>query len=283
MKTKLILFLILFIFFTKSFAQIDTNWVSNVSKKESFALDDLSLDFDSEAQYFALIVGVQDYEDEEIPDLKKPIQDADKLRKVLTDFYNFKPENTIFLKNAKKVDLGKELEVLAQKVSKKDNLLIFYAGHGEWDPNSQTGYWLPSDAKKNDKTTWFPNSILRDYVRAIPAKHILLITDACFGGSLFRGNPKMAQSAYAELNNLSSRKAMTSGALRLVPDESVFVAYLIRRLNQNPQKYLPAGRLYYSFQKDVMLESPGQTPKYGPIQNAGEDDGGEFIFERKDR
>ena len=228
-----------------------------------------------------MVVGVQDYEDNDFPDLKKPVSDAQRLMKILLDRYTFDSDKTVFLKNPTKYEFTKQMENFAQIVSPNDNLLVFYAGHGDWDPKSETGYWLLADAKKKDKSSWFSNSSLRDYIRAIPARHVLLITDACFGGSLFRGDEKRGSSAFEQLHTLASRKAMTSGALRLVPDESVFIDYLIRRLGQNSLSYLPAHRLFYSFEKDVILESPGQTPKYNTIRNAGEDNGGEFIFIKK--
>lgn len=278
------LYIIALLYSTQIGAQIDTNWVSIVSKKYTLNINDLNLDdFSQEVKYHALIIGVQDYQDNSFPDLKEPIADAERLRKILNDFYTFEPSTTLLLKNPTKYELSKALEDLAKKVSSNDNLLIFYAGHGEWDPKSETGYWLPSDAIKSDRSSWFSNSSLRDYIRAISARHVLLITDACFGGSLFRGDEtNMRESTiFEELNQLPSRKAMTSGALRLVPDDSIFIDYLIRRLGQNTHRYLPADRLFYSFNKDVLLESPGQTPQFRTIQNAGEDNGGEFIFKRK--
>ena len=72
---------------------------------------------------------------------------------------------------------------------------------------------------------------------------------------------------------------MTSGALKEVPDESVFVKYLIRELKENQEKYLPSEILYGNFRTMVLNNSPN-VPQYGTIQNVG-DEGGDFIFVRK--
>jgi hypothetical protein len=267
------------------FAQRDTvKWVG-VESKEAFTFKltppEITNFVEDEGKYYALLIAEQDYQDNSL-DLKQTLIDAERLQKMLTEFYNFEPKNTFLLKNPTLSDINKEFELLAKKVSAIDNLLIFYAGHGEYDDRAQTGYWLPADAKKGDKTTWLANSALRDNIRAIQARHVLLITDACFSGSLFRGNDKLATlNPFGELHKLSSRKAMTSGALKLVPDQSVFIDYLVRRLGQNSGRYISAGRLFFSLQKKVLEESRGQTPQYGIIQNAGEDDGGEFIFVKK--
>ena len=72
---------------------------------------------------------------------------------------------------------------------------------------------------------------------------------------------------------------MTSGNLKEVPDKSVFLEYLVKRLNNNTEKYLSADHLFASFRIAVMNNCQTE-PQFGTIQNAG-DEGGEFIFIRK--
>jgi len=45
-------------------------------------------------------------------------------------------------------DIKNALDSLSKKVGPSDNFLIFFAGKGYWDDASQTGFWLPSDAKE---------------------------------------------------------------------------------------------------------------------------------------
>ena len=75
---------------------------------------------------------------------------------------------------------------------------------------------------------------------------------------------------------LNSRKAITSGTLKEVPDKSVFIEYLIKRLDSNNRKYMPSEQLYSSLREAVMNNSPN-IPQYGTIQKVG-DEGGDFIF-----
>jgi hypothetical protein len=80
------------------------------------------------------------------------------------------------------------------------------------------------------------------------------------------------------LYKLPSRKAITSGALSAVPDKSVFMEYLLKRLEQNQNPLLSAEELFSSFRMAVINNSiKGQVPQYGDIINAG-DEGGDFIF-----
>ena len=71
---------------------------------------------------------------------------------------------------------------------------------------------------------------------------------------------------------------MTSGTLKEVPDQSVFVKYLIRELKENESRLLPSEALFGNFKTAVLNNSPN-VPQYGTIQNVG-DEGGDFIFVR---
>ena len=236
---------------------------------------------DETGRYYALIIGIDEYMDEEIADLDFPIRDADSLYQTLVVGYTFRNEDITFLKNPTRTDMIIEMDRLSQQVTPADNLLIFYAGHGHWDEKSGIGYWLPRDAARSNTANWFRNSTLRDYIGSIPSRHTLLIADACFSGSIFKTRSGFAapDQGIQKLLELPSRKAMTSGNLSEVPDESVFVKYLIRELNQNRVKYLPSEALFSSFKTAVLNNSPN-VPRYGTIQNVG-DEGGDFVFIRK--
>jgi hypothetical protein len=228
--------------------------------------------------YYALLIAINDYKDPAINSLDKPISDAQKLFDVLVSDYMFEKANITFLKNPTREQIISSLDRLEKTLSKSDNLLIFYAGHGYWNDVTQKGYWLASDASKENTANWIGNSSISDYVRSIPAKHTLLIADACFSGSIFKtraafGNlDKTAKKLY----ELTSRKAMTSGTLTEVPDKSVFVEYLVKRLSDNTEAYLSSEQLFFSF-KPAVLNNTDNIPQFGVVGNAG-DEGGDFLF-----
>ncbi|MCF6239929.1 MAG: caspase family protein [Bacteroidales bacterium] len=231
-------------------------------------------------KYYALIIGVEDYKDPEIQNLSNPVKDAENLYKVLTGRYTFESKNVLLLRNPSMKDITGALEDYFNQLNDNDNLLIFYAGHGYWDERFKQGYWLPADAQRKNRGTWIPNSLIRDYMRGIPARHTLLITDACFSGGIFKSRDafKDASKAINQLYELPSRKAMTSGTLKEVPDKSVFIEYLIKRLEENKQKYLPSEQLFASFKIAVINNSPNaQVPQFGEVRETG-DEGGDFIF-----
>ncbi len=234
-----------------------------------------------ESIFYGLIIGINNYPEPAINSLDNPIRDAKALFNVLTTKYTFDRDNIQFLEDADREDIIIALDYLSRQMTSDDNLLIFYAGHGYFDESANIGYWLPSDAKKISKADWFRNSTLVDYLKEIESKHTLLITDACFGGSIFQtraafsGAPKAIEMLY----ELPSRQAMTSGNLSEVPDQSAFAKFLIQRLELNEDQYISSEQLYSNL-KMAVINNSDAIPRFGEIRNVG-DQGGDFIFIRK--
>jgi len=233
-------------------------------------------------KYYALLIGVNDYQDPQLNDLDEPINDVMAMSEILANNYTFENQNIQILKNPTREDMIVALDKLSMEITDKDNLLVFYAGHGFYNDATNQGFWLPADARKENTSNWFRNTTLVDYLGAIPSKHTLLISDACFSGSIFKTRKAFDNSslAYYKLNRFKSRKCMTSGTLNEVPDRSIFMKYLVKRLKENENKYVSSEELFSSFKIAVMNNSPN-VPQYGEIQNAG-DEGGDFLFIRKD-
>jgi hypothetical protein len=229
--------------------------------------------------YHALIIAVENYSSSSgLVALNEPVKDGNKLYLTLTSEYNFPKNQTSILKNPTRAEILQALEDISKKITSKENVLIFYAGHGVWDERLKVGYWLPSDANATNKSNWISNSTVRDYIAGIQAKHTLLVTDACFSGSIFksRGDAGMTDYAMSKIYQLPSRKAMTSGTLSSVPDQSKFMEYLLKRLKENKEKYLTAKQLFFSLETAV-LNNTHTVPQYGTIQDTG-DEGGDFVF-----
>lgn len=229
-------------------------------------------------RFYAMIIGIDNYKDPGIPDLDKPIIDAGKFYSVITTKYAFEPANVRLMKDASYAEIVEALDYFGKQIRPEDNFLIFFAGHGVWESQAEIGFWLPSDASKSSKVAWFRNSTLRDYLREIRSKHTLLITDACFAGSILkmRDAGTDAPLAINKLYDLRSRKAMTSGTLTEVPDQSAFLKYLIDRLGSNNEKYISSEQLFSSF-RIAVINNSSVVPQFGVIQDTG-DEGGDFIF-----
>lgn len=230
---------------------------------------------------YALIIGAQDYQSDDVAKLDRPVEDAMALRDVLIRDYTFLDDNVTLLKNPTRSQIIEAFDGLADKVQSTDNLLVFYAGHGIWDERLEQGFWLPVDARKDSKAQWLSNGTIRDYLGAIESKHTLLIADACFSGGILKERAAFNTSrAMVELYKLPSRKAITSGTLKTVPDRSVFLKYLIEGLRQNEHAIVSAHQLFANLRVAVIHNSPNsQVPQYGVIFGSG-DQGGDFLFVR---
>lgn len=235
-------------------------------------------------KYHALIIGVSNYlnEGSGLSSLPMPTKDAERLMKTLQEKYAFEEDNMVLLKDPTQEEIINGFEQLAGRSTEKDNVLIFYAGHGVYDKEKDFGYWLPSDAKKSTRAAWIANSTVKDYIGAIKSKHTLLITDACFGGSIFKTRSvDVLVMRFHEMYKDKSRKAITSGNLTEVPDQSIFLKYLIKTLEENTDVFLPSTTLFSRIYEPIVNNVP-TSPQFGIIQGTG-DEGGDFIFIKKAR
>src|SRR5687768_8531911 len=133
-----------------------------------------------------IAIAIDEYADPAIRNLKNCTKDINSLISTLSKKYQFdsielftKQEQTTlsFLYSELYNELINSLE--------SDNVLILFAGHGEFNTTLETSYWLCSDSKKTNVTTWFNVGDLLKFLKVSPAKHIALISDSCFSGAIF--------------------------------------------------------------------------------------------------
>ena len=243
-------------------------------------------------KYFALVIGINDYTDPAINKSEKSLSDAEQFYNVITTRYTFEKNNVNILPNAKMSEIKEALDSLAKKIGPSDNFLIFFAGKGYWDAFSETGFWLPSDAKglgfwfipsdekESNRIAWLSNITLGDYLTRINSKHTLLITDACFRYPLFHARSVSRDTTVAvnKLNELTGKKAITSEMLSKVQGD--FFSYLSDFLGKNSEKFLPSEKLFNIISKSVS-NNTDIKPQYGEINSLG-DKGGDFIFILRD-
>jgi len=233
-----------------------------------------SIDF---GRYYALVIGNDDYR--HLRKLKTAVDDADEVSNLLRELYAFE---TLDLRNATRTELVSALHEFRRTLGPNDNLLIYYAGHGQLDPETEEGYWLPVDARSDDPSEWVSNSTVSTMLKGVEAKHVLVVVDSCFAGTLTRSEPWVYQQP-DYLEKMASKKArvvMTSGGLEPVLDaggggHSVFATQFLRALREN-SGVLEAGSVFLMLRKAVM-DNAHQTPEYGPIRFTGHD-GGDFLF-----
>jgi len=228
--------------------------------------------------FYAILIAINQYMDPAMTDLEGPVSDLTKLSNVLSEQYNFKEDNIIKLFNSGSEEILNTIQSLEEELDSDDNLIIVFSGHGIWDGETKKGYWLAANADPKNNLTWLCNSDITSMVSQLPTQHTLIIADACFSGGIFRtrGLPTEAGFDILKKYESPSRHAMTSGDLKEVPDESTFMFYLLKFLQDNRVRYQTAEQIYYKLKIPVM-ESTQNIPQFGKIKNSG-DQGGDFIF-----
>ena len=232
-------------------------------------------------RYHALVVGNNDYRN--LPKLKTAIADAEAVAELLKKQYGFEVQ---LMRNATRADILRALNRYRAELTPDDNLLIYYAGHGWLDRETNTGFWQPVDAEEEDDLNWIANEDLSRRMNAMLARHVMVVADSCYSGTLVRSAGKglpTAREREAWLRRMSekrSRTAIVSGGLEPVADagrngNSVFANAFLTALGEN--KGAIAGQsLFQKISRPVVVNAD-QTPQFSDIRRAGHE-GGAFIF-----
>ncbi len=177
---------------------------------------------------YALIFATDQYDNWN--DLVNPVFDSRTIAEELTKTYGFKVD---MVENATQSEILKKLRDYAEKKYQPlDQLFIFFAGHGTYDQTFGEGFVVTKESLLNDegKTTYLSHNRLRSIINNIPAEHIFLGMDVCFGGTFdqalasSRGNE---EEVYKEQNQAEfltrkltykTRRFLTSGGKTYVSD-----------------------------------------------------------------
>ena len=230
--------------------------------------------------YHALVIGIDGYRS--LPRLRTAVNDARSVAKTLKDDYGFE---TRLLLDATRADILNALGDFRRSLTPRDNLLIYYAGHGWLDEEADAGYWLPVDATRDSEVNWVSNASVTSAVKAIPAKHVLVVADSCYSGKLTRGLriTRRTRDYFARIAGKRARLVLASGGLEPVADaggegrHSVFASAFLQALREN-EGVMDGTLLFTRIRRPVMLNSD-QAPEYADIRKAGHA-GGDFLFVR---
>ncbi len=239
--------------------------------------------------YYALVIGNNDYTD--LSPLRTAVNDAREVAAVLETRYGF---TTRPLLNATRYEILSALNDLRGRLTSDDNLLIYYAGHGELDQANARGNWLPVDAERDSTANWISNIAITDILNLMQARQVLVVVDSCYAGSLTRSSVARLEVGLTDeervhwLRTMAGKRArmvLTSGGLAPVLDagggnHSVFAKALLDVLGSN-RDLLDGQQLYQAIAARVSYAAANvrfdQVPEYAPIRYAGHE-AGDFFF-----
>ncbi len=282
--------------------------------RENAKLNDGSWISESPGRNWLFGIGISNYDSNAVwKDLKNANGDMISICTELQTEYHFGRKNSIILSDsiATRKNILDTLLFLARSMKEKDNLIIYFAGHGYYSEKTDMGFWIPSDG--GSKTSSFIScEQLRSHGLATnSALHVVMFIDACYSSSIFddrravylsdsaarassnaiqedhdssgvhiRGFTPDQQMSYLDiLNQTPSREAFVSGRLSTVTDgdgeHSPFAYYVNEFLSGANAAFtmdMMAGHVL-----PQVYEACGQVPRYGHLRVMG-DEGGNFVF-----
>ncbi|MEW6267496.1 MAG: SUMF1/EgtB/PvdO family nonheme iron enzyme [Thermodesulfobacteriota bacterium] len=237
--------------------------------------------------YYALVIGASKYQ--HWPMLQFAAQDAQDVSARLKSLgFNVK---TVLDPNSDQLKAALDDIAYGEGQTRNRGLLIFFSGHGDTEglaDSTEMGYIVPVDCPLRSRD---PRGFARLAVsmndiealaRKINSKHVLMVFDSCFSGSVF----SMLKEPPPEISEKSARPVRqfitAGGAKETVPDRSVFKVSFLQGLegeaDLNKDGYVTGSELGMYLQSAVVNYSRGgQHPQYGKIRNP-ELDKGDFIF-----
>lgn len=237
---------------------------------------------------WALLIGINTYP-------KSPLSyarhDAEAIQNILLEKFNFSEENTVLLVDeaATRTAIIETFLKFAQgHIDPNDRIFVFFAGHGytHAGKRGEVGYLVPVDGSPDNLASLIRWDELTRNADLIPAKHMLFVMDACYGGLAITRSPDPGSMRFLK-NMLQrfARQVITAGkadevvadAGGPIPEHSVFTGHFLQGLAGNaatPDGVICAnGLMAYVYEKVAKDLNSRQTPHFGFV-----DGDGDFIF-----
>src|SRR6185369_2021517 len=181
-------------------------------------------------------------------------------------------------------------EELPQGMSDQDSVFIFWAGHGnqQKSKDGEMGYLIPYDGNPAKLRTVVTMAEIRDTIsKAIPAKHVFYVMDACYSGLLTAtravdSKPRRDLEYLREITKERVRQVLTAGGKdQEVLDggrkgHSVFTGRLIEAL-EAAGDFITANEIQAILKEKVFNDARSrnhtQTPGFGTLYGNGD-----FVF-----
>ncbi|MEN8445252.1 MAG: caspase family protein [Cyanobacteria bacterium J06555_13] len=170
----------------------------------------------------ALVIGVGSYQD--APELNVPltVKDAQAVVEILqnparcgyaSDHVRYLHDQTATRQNIEKV-----LDDLASSLQETDTLFIFYSGHGDY---GEDGYYLTThdtrlQGKKVVQGSGLHEKTLATKLKAIKAKRVLLIFNACHSGEISPGTLSADTGSGSNLPEKTAAALLGTGEGRVI-------------------------------------------------------------------
>jgi Caspase domain/SPOR domain len=237
---------------------------------------------------FILGIGIDKYDNfTHLKSCKRDIDDFINISINNYQFFNKEDCKTLFNAAATKTAILEEISKAFLEKGSEWNIILYFAGHGDFVQSTKKGYIIPSDGHEKNRRSFISfDEIINKYISRSTVHHTLIICDSCSAGSIFRPYREVfVNSNY----KIPSRWALTSGREERVHDgtlrkPSPFSEVLTYILNLNCKKSNALtveslkAQLGDEFDKRFR-DTKEQIPQSFPIEVEGHrHNGGQFVF-----
>ena len=173
---------------------------------------------------YAVVIGVKDYDDRDIPQVDYALNDAEAIRQYLIKSRGFQPENVLVLENPNQSQLLAQFGTAANPRGKLYDtvqregireVFVFFSGHGI-PTHDGTAVIMPSDGDPlKPEFTGYGLDVLIGNLNKLRNVQVTLAVDSCFsgisaGGSLIREASPVFLSAQAAKTGLDNGVVFTA-------------------------------------------------------------------------
>jgi hypothetical protein len=185
----------------------------------------------TEADAYAVIIGVEKYRAAGIPRVDYASRDAKTMYDYATGAMGFDAKNVVLLTDdqATKTDFEKTLgSWLKNRVGAKSRVFVYYAGHGSPNPATGEGYLMPYEADPNYlEDTAYPVAKLYAALAKLPTKDVTVVLDACFSGQ--GGRSLIAKGARPLVSIVTAKAASNTVVLAAAESSQISASNPERR------------------------------------------------------
>ena len=240
----------------------------------------------------AIIIATNEFASaEDWPYLNNPLNDAQAVGDTLTNQYGYKVKYVI---NKKKEEITNSLVTLSKDLKEDDQLIIFFAGHGDYnDELLDDGFIVCKDSKPiaadPTRESYLSFNRMSMIFNKLPSRQVMVLLDVCFGGTFgdkvvktmqpdkeVKVNPN--EPFVSKKLRLRTRRFISSGGKNTVPDKdlapqfrnhSPFAVLLLEALRtKGVNNYLTSSQIYAMLQDK--LPSGPLLGDFGDVQRGSE-------------
>jgi hypothetical protein len=237
---------------------------------------------------FALLIGVSESREEDLPASPWAIADIKAMESVLQnpDLGGF--NSVTVMSNPTREEMELAIETLFTNCKREDLVLCYFSGHGVIDNRDGKFYLvLPQTRKARGelvRTTAVAGTFLQYIMTVSRSKHQVLILDSCFSAAIADGMTVKSAEKVVDIHRelggegraiLTSSSALEKSVHIQGYDLSIYTHYLIEGIqtgaaNQNGGDYITVKELHEYVEAKLKLEVPQMSPQFFPVRDGYE-------------